>query len=255
MAMMIPSDEIFVRLKEPTVLSEAQAFFDRFKESQGIVEVQEGRRNIYIVRINDPSNGRVYPVSQFLATQEKIEFAEPNHFIVHLRSPPVKRTPPGAKLPGGISRKPPGRASSMSTEIGHSPVTWETLVSESFEGTSLPSGWTTGRESITNTDAVWNVTNHRSHSGSRSAYATGGGTQGIAAPGNYPNDVQGWLITPELNLAAYEEAYVEIWFYAKNEDLNPVLCDFPDADWVEVWDPSSNTSEWLNFWQSVGFVV
>jgi len=247
MALIIPSDEIFVRLKEPTALSEAQTFFARFEDSQGIVEVQEGRRNIYIVRINDPSNGRVYPVSQFLATQEEIEFAEPNHFIVHLRTPPVMRPPPSAKLPGGISRKPPGGSSSMSTELGRSPVTWETLVSENFEGTSLPSGWTTGRESTTNTDAVWNVTNHRSHSGSRSAYATGGGTQGVAAPGDYPNDVQSWLMTPELNLAAYEEAYVEIWFYAKYEDFNPVLCDIRDAAWVEVYDPSSNTSEMLNF--------
>jgi len=252
MALIIPSDEIFVRLKEPVVLSEAQAFFARFEDSQGIVEVREGRRNIYIVKINDPSNGRVYPVSQFLATQEEIEFAEPNYFILHLRTPPAMRTPPGDKVPGGIHRKPLGGSSSMSKGLVRSPMTWETLASESFEGTSLPPGWTTGRESTTNTDAVWNVTNHRSHSGSRSAYATGGGTQGVAAPGDYPNDVQSWLMTPELNLAAYEEAYVELWFYAKyyayEHEHSPFHCEYEEKEdyaWVEVYDPSSKESEKL----------
>jgi subtilisin family serine protease len=252
MALMIPSDEIFVRLKEPVVLPEAQAFFARFEDSQGIVGVREGRRDIYILRINDPSNGRVYPVCQFLAVQEEIEFAEPNYFIVHLRTPPEMRTPPSDKVPGGIHRKPPGGSSSMSKALIPSPVTWETLASEDFEGKSLPSGWTTERESTTKTDAVWSITNHRSHAGSRSAYATGGGTQGVAAPGDYPNEVQSWLMTPELNLAAYEEAYVELWFYAKyyayEHEGSPSYCKYKEKEdygWVEVYDPSSKESEKL----------
>ena len=100
----------------------------------------------------------------------------------------------------------------------HSSVSWTVLIEESFEGSSLPLGWSTEarpNQDGSFTDASWAITAHRSHLGSKSCYATGGGPEGVAAPGDYPNNANSVLKSPVLNLASYEEVYIELWFYAE----------------------------------------
>jgi hypothetical protein len=95
----------------------------------------------------------------------------------------------------------------------NTPVGWTTLVSDNWEGGAL-GAWTVYKGGGA-TDAVWEVTNYRAHSGSYCVYATGGGTQGVDAPGPYPQNCSTFLMSPTLNLASYEAVYVELWFYAK----------------------------------------
>ena len=239
--LLIPSNEIIVRLKKDSTLAEARSFFSRFENTQGIADVRAHRKNTFVLTINKPSNARVYAVSRHLAEQDEIDFAEPNHIVLMTDAPAVPG-PPGGKLP---TRPQGGQGGSSAT--GNSPVTWTVLINESFEGSSLPAGWSTGRWDNTYSDALWSVTDHRSHAGNRSIYATGGGTQGVAAPGPYPNNSFSLLDTPILNLATYEEVYIEFWFYSKYEDTNPLNCSVPDLAAVGIFDPSGGTTTWTDF--------
>ena len=120
------------------------------------------------------------------------------------------------------------------------------MADESFEGPSLPAGWTTGRLDNTFTNAFWSVTNHRKHAVNQSVYAMGGGTEGASPPGPYPNNSYSWLDTPVLNLVGYEEVYIELWFYAKYEDTDALFCSVPDLAAVGLFNPASGTTTFLS---------
>ena len=236
--LLIPANEVIVRLKETSTLERAQSFFARYRNTQDIVEVKEHRKNTYILRIDNPSNGRVYQVCQFLAELEEIDFAEPNHITVLLDAPTVPMPP------GGASSSRSQGEGVVGGPTGNSPVNWTVLANESFEGASLPAGWSTGRMSNTNADAFWSLTNFRSHSGSQSVYATSGGTQGVPPPGDYPNNSFSWLNTPPVDLASYDEVYIELWFYAKFEEPSG-SCTVPDLGLLGIQDPSLGTTTYL----------
>lgn len=239
--LLIPTNEIIVRFDAPTTLMEAQAFFAPHQDAQGIVNIGEHRANGFILQINDASNGRVYQVSQFLAGLEGLEFVEPNHIVLFFDTPQMPAFPSQAQ--GPVARMP-GMNSSLS--VSHnSPVGWTELVNEDCEGATLPAGWTTGRLNNTFADAQWNVTTVQSHSGNGSCYATGAGTGGTAAPGPYPDNAYSWLDTPLLNLASYEEIYIELWFYAKYQPVVP--CNVPDLGAVGISDPTASTTSWVGF--------
>ena len=246
-ALLIPSDEVIVGFKKALDLTQATSYFAPHTKTQGIVEVREHRKNTYILRIDNPSNGRVYQVCQFLAKQEGIDFAEPNHIVLFLGEPRPPRPPVdiqkeliGRKKETESKRE--GEISSLSVYKTSSSVGWTVLIDESFEGGSLPAGWSTeiydNPEDDTDiVDAYWSVTDHRSHSGTRSCYATGGGTEGVSPPGDYPNNCNSRLATPSLDLASYEEVYIEFWFYAKSGphylfayDFGAVIVRTPNPD-------------------------
>ncbi len=238
--LLIPSDELIVGLTEASTLSEAQRFFSPVEDSVGILEIEELRTDTFLLRIDSPSNGRVYQVCQFLAAEDGVEFAEPNHIVVRLDSPITPSMPPGV----GQSLDT-GEEGNGGSSMGMSSVGWTDLAKEDFETPTLPPGWSTGRANNTVADASWSITSHRRHSGTRSAYATGGGTDGVSAPGDYPNNSFSILDTPTLNLASYEEVFIELWFYAKYEDTNATFCMVPDMGAVGIFDPSSNATTFL----------
>jgi hypothetical protein len=223
-ALLIPGDEIIVGFKATVNLNQARAFMEPHTKELGIVEVRDHRKNAFILKISKPSNGRVYEICRSLSTLNGVHFAEPNHIIIFLREsrPPFqegddihkKILAPEKTLKTGSGA--PVIPSPLRQE--HSSVSWEVLIDEGFEGATLPAGWSAGTGQIsgtTVTDAYWSITDYRSRSGTRSLYATGGGTAGVPPPGDYPNDCNSRLKTPVLNLAAYEEVYVEFWYYAK----------------------------------------
>jgi opacity protein-like surface antigen len=234
-ALLIPSNQVIVGFKSATILEEAQDYLAQYRETQGIVHIKSHRKKSFIITIDNPANGRVYLVSQFLAGLEDVRFAEPNHIVVHLDDPGLQ----------SIFHFPKKHLNKKDGGVKHnSPVTWTNLLSEDCEGTTLPNGWSTDRLSNEHPDAYWNVTNLRSHSGSRSCYATGGGSEGVAAPGDYPSNVYSWLDTPILDLAEYEEVYIELWFYAKYYSTwEPIgganLCAFGR---VGIHDPVSDST-------------
>ncbi len=128
---------IIVGFSAATTLQQAQGFAAEQGAAQGIVEVRAHRANSFIMVVDNPANGRVYQVSQFLSGLDGVEFAEPNHIIVPTREPRIPVLPGEAPTRGG------GLGGTFGT-THNSPVTWTDLVTESFEGGALPAGWTTG---------------------------------------------------------------------------------------------------------------
>ena len=256
-ALLIPSDEIVVGFREDATLEQARVFFGPYMDSHGILAIRAHRENTFILQIDNPSNGRIYPLSKIFARLDEIRFAEPNHIIVmrprSKLSIPVKEDFFGKRIP---KEKGPVLENNNGTpalaQAAAIPVGWTTLVDEDFESASLPAGWSTGIfEGAVN--ATWSVTDYRSHSGGSSCYVTGGGSQGNPPPGPYPNNAISWLDTPIVNLAAYEEVYIELWFYAKYQNpsynAGTGVTTLRDYGLVGIYNPSDeeNPYPFLDF--------
>lgn len=244
-ALMIPSDEVIVRFTQDTSLDEARKYLAAYMNSVGITGIRGHRKNTYILTINNPSDGRCYAVCQALSKLEGIAFAEPNHIVVTLddQEDAAGMNLPTPELPkdmllkgqplGGGSPDPPAPVD----HVSKSAVSWTTLVSEGFE--SVPAGWTTSNVWNPATGAVWGIWPYRHHSGSYSAYGTGGGVWGNAPPGPYFGGFSNWLKSPTLNLASYKEVYVELWFYAKYPV--PLAQDWKEYVEAGIWDNNTST--------------
>lgn len=254
-ALLIPSDEIVVGFREDTTLEQARVFFSPYMDSDGILAIRAHRKNTFILQIDNPSDGRIYPLSQIFSRLDEIRFAEPNHIII-MRFRAEKSLQYKADFTGKRILKEKGPDLEKNTgeqslaQVAAIPVGWATLVDESFESASLPPGWSSGIFSGAKT-ATWSVTDYRSHSGNMSCYATGGGTQGVAPPGPYPNNAISWLDTPVVDLAGHEEVYIELWFYAKyqNPSYNAgsgetTLYDF---GLIGIYDPSTFITSLFDF--------
>ncbi|MGD9182249.1 MAG: hypothetical protein PVG15_12300, partial [Desulfobacterales bacterium] len=254
-ALLIPSDEIVVGFREDATLEQAWKFFAPYMDSHGILAISAHRTNTFILKIDNPSNGRVYPLSQIFSRLDEIGFAEPNHIIV-MRPRSEKSFRYKENFSGKRILKEEGPALEKSrgeqalNQLAVTPVGWTTLVDESFESASLPAGWSTGIF-YGYVDAMWSVTSLRSHSGGSSCYATGGGDDGIAPPGPYPNKAWSWLDTPIVNLAAYEEVYIELWFYAKYENpsynSSSGVTTLRDYGRVGIYDPSTEITTLFDY--------
>ncbi len=222
---LIPWDEVIVAFKESTSLEQAQAFFGPYLASQGIEEIKAHRRNSFILRINDPSDGRIYAVAQYFALIDQIRFAEPNHIFLRQKAPKLNQFKPvkpedaefratGTGVPQAI-----GSISSPENDLLSAP-TWTTIASVDFESTTFPpAGWQTGIYSG-KTQATWGRTSYRAHNGSYSMYCALGGAAGVSPPGPVPIEMGAFLYSPLYDLSSYEEVYIEAWFYAIN-DLFP----------------------------------
>ena len=252
---MIPSDEVIAGFKEITTLEQALKIFTPYMDSYGILAIRAHRKNTFILQIDNPSNGRIYPLSQIFSRLDEISFAEPNHIIVmRPRSESsfrYKENFSGKRIikeEGPVLEK--NEEEQALTQAAVTPVGWTTLVDESFESASLPAGWSTGIFSGAK-DATWSVTDYRSNSGSSSCYATGGGPQGISPPGPYPNNSISWLDTPIVDLASYEEVYIELWFYAKYQ--NPSYnygtgeTTLYDVGLIGIYNPSTLITTFFDF--------
>lgn len=241
-ALFIPYDEVIVGFKEDTTLDQARENLEPYLKEQGIVGFRKHQKNIYILTINNPSKGRVSEVSQFLAQLDKVQFAEPNHIIIILDNPTNQ-----PNQFNGISNIPvgnmtvlsegepvsPNQAYSSDLSIASAP-TWHTIASMDFESSTFPpSGWSLGWFTGW-TEATWGRTSYRAHNGSHSIYCAALGNAGKLPPGPVPTDMAAVLRSPLFDLTSYEEVYVEVWFYAKN-DLYPGpggnLYDYPSV-WV-----------------------
>jgi hypothetical protein len=255
-ALLIPSDEIVVGFREDATLEQAWEFFAPYMDSHGILAIRAHRKNTFILQIDNPSNGRIYPLSKIFSRLNEIRFAEPNHIIVmrprSKLSIPVKEDFSGIRIP---KEKGPVLENNNGTpalaQAAAIPVGWTTLVDEDFESAALPAGWSTDRWNTNLADAYWGVTSNRSHSGSRSCYATGAGAQGKPAPGPYPNNAFSWLDTPIVNLAAYEEVYIELWFYAKYQNpsynAGTGVTTLYDFGRVGIYDPSTGFTTFFDY--------
>lgn len=94
--MMIPRDEFIVKFKEDSDLIKAKAFFEPFIKEHGLVGIRNHRKNSFIVKIDSPSDGRIYQLCQSFSNFEEFRYVEPNHSVLfhklHVIPPPDSDT-------------------------------------------------------------------------------------------------------------------------------------------------------------------
>jgi len=231
----IPGRDVIVAFDRKLSVEEARRLLGSYGSSQGVSGGRVLFGNTFVFEIASPGGGRVFAASRILSLAPGVRYAEPNLIRVFVAAPaplPIPRRPaldPASVAPlGGSSSAPPDAPVSVLA-----PPAWTTVLTDGFEGTSV---FGVGHGSSA-PDAVPSIVTSRSHSGTRSAYMTGGGTQGVVPPGPYPDNCYAYLLSNPLNLAPFEEVYVEAWFYAKYEDVGP---DGPyDYGDVFVYDGTS----------------
>jgi subtilisin family serine protease len=244
-ALLIPSDEVIVGLAQSADLQAARALLKPRAERLGIRDTRVHRRSTFVVTIERPGDGRAFAVARELVRLAGVVFAEPNFVVVPLDERRDRELPPALsdqlQKPRGQASKtgPQSSAPSGGPRQTHASVAWTVLVDEDFEGAALPAGWSTGRWAADKADVYWSLTTHRSHRGTRSIHASSGGTAGVAPPGAYPANISSFLETPPLNLAQFEEVYLEIWFYAKYAKM--LAGGSVDAAIGYIRDPATGT--------------
>jgi len=235
-AILIPTDEVVVGFRQKTSLSEALAYLTPYRDSQGILDIRSHRADTVILKIENPSDGRVFPVARFLARLNKVAFAEPNPIVI------IRSEDPEAVFPGLIEKSldaggpviASGEEAPRATlaDVPDPPGPGWTILAQ-FDGESglIPEGWQV-TAAPGHTLAGWGPTTHRARTGSGAFYCAALGDQGVAAPGPAPINMVSDLQSPAYDLTGYAEVYVELWFHSVNEiavDLQDQLfpCDFP----------------------------
>lgn len=210
-AIMIPTDRVIVGLTAAEDLSAATAFLTG--TGFGVRQVLPHRKNTFIAVIDNPGNGRVYEVARKLSSLPGVSFAEPDHLMVMDRSlKPSEAAPKEPFSLAALAADNAGRAP-VQTETPTATPGWTVIASMDAETTNVPYGTQVGVGASATTYATWGRTNYRARSGSYSYYCAG---SAVTAPGPAPTGMAAYFYFP-VNLAAYEEVYLEFWFYAKNE--------------------------------------
>lgn len=213
----IPGNEIIVGFERVLSLEEAYATLGALRVGQGVLGGRVLFGSTMVFEIARPAGGRAFEVSRALSGLSGVRYAEPN--LIRVRAPrahwdevPAGKTPPS---PLGTPLGPPQSSAAplANGETPLAPPSWTTVFTDGFEAGTLFSG---GHEA-TSTAADPAIVSYRSRSGTKSVYMTGAGTAGVPPPGPYPVNCFSYIYTGPLNLAGYEEAYLEFWFYAKYE--------------------------------------
>ncbi len=243
----IASDEVIVGFRSPTPPDAAQRFVERHAASLGLVDTRALFGDLFMVRIASAAGGRAYAVSRALARLPEVLFAEPNHVLVFEPDGPQSLRPAEGRLPvltAPLRPLVPEAAADPSPRVppAHpmTAPTWSTVLFDNFD--TAVTGWEVYNADMT-TEAGPVYTNARVRTSAQSIYMTGNGAQGIPPPGPYPGNVDVFAYSPIVNLAAFEEAYVEFWFWARFENpyLDPGSGQVTLYDYGKVWFFDANT--------------
>ncbi|GEM_PF-1354300 len=251
-ATMIPCERVTVGFHQAATADEALDLIWTVKDELGILELAPLRPNTFVATISNPANGRAFAVAQGLAQVEGVRFAEPDQMVVWRRelthmtpATPAAPLSSSAMSAGAVAAaaglaalEPPYRTAERSASPG-----WLTITSADAEGAVLPGGWTaSAADGFAN--AFWGRTNVKAHSGAWSYYCARSGGQGKDSPGPAPTDMGSYL-SFVADFSSFEEAYVEFWFYAKNE---VELLGYPfDYGYVILWDTSNTANSVVRY--------
>jgi subtilisin family serine protease len=242
-ALLIPSDEVLIGFRAATSLAQAQNHLSKVTEALGITALRPHRRNIFIATISNAAGGRAFEVARGVAALGEVSFSEPNLVVVQRGEKGKDLLLYNESLTGKAlvtGEWGEGPAALATTAAGPH---WSVLANLDFESDTLPQGWSTvyltGHPA-----AYWGSSSYRNHGGARSLYCAGKGSQAVAAPGPAPANMTTGLFSPQLNLSGYQEVYLELWFWAKNEldtsGADPVIYDYPAV--IVVDDRNGNVA-------------
>jgi C1A family cysteine protease len=125
---------------------------------------------------------------------------------------------------------------------------WNTIVSETFEGSFPTGGWYVAANPGS-TDAYWNEVNYLAYAGSWSGWCANSGTQGISpSTGHYLNNMNAWMLYGPFDLS--DATNGNLSFYLNNSSESGY--DF--CKWMASvngtsfygWQTSGTTSGWTN---------
>ncbi len=230
-ALLIPGAEIIVTFKGAADIEQQLQLLNPLKKELGISNIQAAGGNSLLLTIDQPDDGRCYQVCRKLTQLNKVASAEPNHLIIMLsdqesRQPAfdirIAANPESQTLlsPAATLKTLPADDNSQ-TNHADDPTNndWQLLAKlDAEEETYPPPGWslTCGKGKTT---AAWGRTDQRAFAGNHSLYCAAYGPSAVSAPGPAPVNMAGYLFSPALDLSSFNEVYVEVWFYAKNEIL------------------------------------
>ncbi len=254
-AILIPTAEVIVAFERDLSSDDVRKWLADEAVEGTLADPRPLRPRTYIVEVSSPEDGRAFAVSRILSALPGVSYAEPNLLAVPLREPrmPEATQPdPGFLLEGGSFLPvaeppidgPPGAETAVAETTGFpTAVDWVSVLTEGFEA-GAP-GWSHALFPGS-VDARPAIQSLRRRSGSYSIYMTGGGPQGVPEPGPYPNNVNNLLFSPMMNLAAYQEAYIEFWFYAHYE--NPASSGAPwDYGRIGLYRPDTGSGQLFDF--------
>ena len=228
-ALLIPGAEIIVTFKSALDIELQQQLIVPLKKELGIIKVQAVGGNSLLLTIDRPDDGRCYQVCRKLAQLDTIANAEPNHLIIMLSDQKSQQPTFAIKVAANpesqtllsptttLKNMPENDNSQVNQTDNPADKKWQLLAKLDAEEDSYPPpGWslTCGKGKTT---AAWGRTDQRAFAGEHSLYCAAYGPSAINAPGPAPLNMAGYLFSPPLDLSLFNEVYVEVWFYAKNE--------------------------------------
>ncbi len=245
-ALLVPCERLVVGFDAAATADEALACLGTAKDELGILTLDLLRPKTFAATISSPADGRAFAVAKALSQVDGVRFAEPDQMVVWQRelaaktpaatASPLSLTATSAEAIAAAARLSGAEPAYRTAERGASP-SWLTVASADAESAALPSGWSAGAASGY-AAAYWGRTSQLAHSGAWSYYCAKSGGKGQESPGPAPANMGSYLYFL-ADFSGYEEAYVEFWFYAKNEVTNGYAYDY---GYVILWDADDTTS-------------
>lgn len=163
--------------------------------------------------------------------------------IVMLTPTATATSPPAIQSP-----TPTHTATPTQTSV---PGTWQTIMSEDFEGV-FPDQWLVLDNQSGDEEYYWGKRDCRASSGSYSGWAVGAGTDGtiLACGSNYPNFASSWMIYGPFSLADAIQAELSFKAWVNTEsptDMYDYLCWMASIDGINFSGDCAygNSSGWF----------
>jgi subtilisin family serine protease len=242
-ALRMPSDEVIVAFHPETTLEDAQRLLSGAwddLDARGLLELRPGN---FICMLRDASAGRAFEVSRMLTQVEGVLWAEPSFINVHLETP---GGPPGGRflpgLPSSLTHQQKLESKFLSRSVSaieRDPEgdVWHVSIDGHFEGDV--DKWIVARAEGSNR-ILPVVARDRTRDENRSVYMSGKGLAANALPDPYLEGAGSYLISPNFNLAAYRDVFVELWFWARFEDPVDAPRRVHDFGRVQLFDVEAN---------------